>query len=213
MAEPQLLASVYHAILSRLVAEGRRLNDASGRRVPAGADAWLGRLGAAPALPDLPARFLPLPEEEEQRALGSSSELHELPMLRGWLADEEFLRSLALRLDEIAASPLYVDERQRAEQAARTIADAAESYLDEPRRQRLATRLLAVAAHLEALGDPAHARQAGAVARGLRAGLPSARVPFARMLVEKALPGRAAPEAAAPGEPPPGAPLIVAPGR
>jgi hypothetical protein len=134
-------------------------------------------------------------------------------MLRGWLADEEFLRSLALRLDEIAASPLYVDERQRAEQAARTIADAAESYLDEPRRQRLATRLLAVAAHLEALGDPAHARQAGAVARGLRAGLPSARVPFARMLVEKAFPGRAAPEAGAPGEPPPGAPLIVAPGR
>ena len=52
-------------------------------------------------------------------------------------------------------------------------------------------RLLAVAAHLEALGEPAHARRAAAVARGLRAGLPPDRVPFARMLVEKAFPARA----------------------
>ncbi len=201
------IAEVEPGMARSLVAQARGLNESSGRPLPDGADAWLARLGPAAPPDDPRARFPPLPEEEERAALDGSGVLHELPVLRGWLADEEMLRDLARRLDEIAVSPLYLDERQRAEQAARTVAGAAEAWLDEPRRHRLAARLFATAAHLEALGEPAHARTAAAAARAVAAGVPARRIPFARLLVEKAFP--AGPSAAAPGAGEPS--LIVAP--
>ncbi len=191
-----------------LVAAARQMNENSGRRVPEGADAWLARLGPAAPLED-PARDFPrLPDEEEGAALLASARLHELPMLRGWLAEEGFLRGLAGKLDEISVSPLYLDDRQRAEQAARAIADAVEAYLDEPRRRRLAGRLFAVAAQLAVLGDVENARSAAAAARAVAAGLPGSRIPFARLLVEKAFPPPASP---LPPDAPAEEPLIVAP--
>ncbi len=190
-----------------LVARAARLNESSGRPLPEGGDAWLARLGPPAPAEDPGTRFPALPEEEERAALQGSAALHELPVLRGWLAEEEVLRDLALRLDEIAVSPLYLDERQRAQQAARAVADATEGWLDEPRRRRLSARLLATAAHLEALGDPASARIAGAVARALAAGVPASRIPFARLMVEKAFPATPLANEPAPGEPS----LIVSP--
>jgi len=190
------------------VASARALADSSGRRLPAGTDVWLGRLGPAPPPPDLAARFPPLPEEEEREALAASGRLHELPMLRGWLADEEVLKALAGRLDEIAVSPLYIDERQRAEQAVGAVAETVERWLDEPRRSRLAARLFAVAAQLQRAGDADPARWAAAAARALAAGTPAARIPFARLLVEKAFPAPS--PSAAPADEKGGA-LIVGP--
>ncbi len=201
------VAEIEPGLARSLVAQASGLNEPSGRRLPDGADAWLARLGPAAPPEDPRARFPPLPEEEERAALEESGALLELPVLRGWLADEEVLRDLARRLDEIAVSPLYLDERQRAQQVARTVADAAEAWLDEPRRHRLATRLFATAAHLETLGDRDHARIAAAVARAVAAGVPARRIPFARLLVEKAFP--AGPSAPEPGPSEPS--LIVAP--
>jgi hypothetical protein len=136
--------------------------------------------------------------------------------LRGWLADEGYLRTVAGKLDEVAVSPLYLDERQRAEQMARVLAAAVDGYFDDGRRGLLAGRLYAIAEHLVARGDHAHARLAAATARALRSPAPAQTIPFARLLVEKAFPpdpaasaagGSAAPATPA-GEP---APLIVAP--
>jgi hypothetical protein len=171
-----------------LVAAARRLNEISGRRLPEGAEAWLGRLGPAAPLGDPARDFPPLPEAEERAALLASARLHGLPMMRGWLAEEGFLRELAHKLDEIAVSPLYLDEHQRAEQAAQVIGDAVESYLDEPRRHRLAGRLFATAAQLVALGDVQNARLSAAAARAVAAGVAGSQIPFARLLVEKAFP-------------------------
>jgi hypothetical protein len=144
--------------------------------------------------------------------------LHDLPLLRGWLADEGYLRQLAARLDEVAVSPLYLDERQRSDQMQRLVADAAAAYLDDPRRAQLSARLLEVAAHLADRGDAAHAQAAAAAARALRAGRPAEEIPFARLLVEKAFPaavaGATTPGGQPPGIPPgtpPGSPLIVPP--
>lgn len=201
------VAEIEPGLARWLVAQARGLNEPSGRPLPDGADAWLARLGPVEPPGDPQARFPPLPEEEERAALEGSGALLELPVLRGWLADEEMLRDLARRLDEIAVSPLYLDERQRAQQVARTVADAVEAWLDEPRRRRLAARLLSTAAHLEALGDPPHARTAAAVARAVAAGVPAGRIPFARLLVERAFP--AGPSA--PGSGPSQPSLIVAP--
>ena len=193
-----------------IVAAARALNETSGQRIPDGADLWLGQLGPAAPLADPAAGFPPLPPDEEHDALAASEKLHDLPLLKGWIADEGYLRTLAVKLDEIAVSPLYIDERQRAEQSAQVLADAVEAYFDEGRRRQVSGRLFAVAEHLRERDDPAHARAAAAAARALAAGAPAASIPFARGLVEKAFP----PPAADPTAPPPRAepsPLIVAP--
>jgi hypothetical protein len=198
-----------------MVVAARARNDASGQRVPEGADLWLAQLGPAAPPPDPAEGFPPLPPEEERAALAASAALHELPLLKGWLADEDFLRGVAGKLDEAAMSPLYVDERQRADRMAGIVAEAVDAWLDPERRRLLAARLFVVAEHLRERGDPARAHAAAAAAHALAAGAPAAAVPFARLLVEKAFPavaphgglGGAPPDAAAPPE----SPLIVAP--
>jgi hypothetical protein len=194
-----------------IVARARAMNETSGARLPDGADAWLRRLGPVAAAPRDPAeRFPPLPPDEERDAVASSAKLHDLPLLGGWMADEDYLRGVAHRLDEIAVSPLYLDERQRAEAMARTVSDAVDGFFDDARRARFAARLFGAAEHLERRGDAAHARLAAATARALLSGAPAGAVPFARLLVEKAFPPAepAAPPVARAPEP---GPLIVAP--
>jgi hypothetical protein len=195
-----------------IVAAARVRNETTGQRVPGGADLWLAQLGPAAPLTDPADRFPPLAEDEERAALSASAKLHDLPLLRGWLADEDYLRTIAGKLDEVAVSPLYIDERQRAEGMARVIADAVAGYFDARRRAVLAARLFSVAEHLTDRGDLAHADAAAATARALRAGVAPEAIPFARLLVEKAFPAAApAPAAGPPGGPPAGEPLIVPP--
>ena len=198
-----------------LVAAARSINEVAGTTAPEGADAWLSRLGPTTPPLDPAARFAPLRDDEETAALEASGRLHDLPLVRGWLADGDALRALALKLDEIAVSSLYIDERQRAEAACDAIARAVESELDGARRALWASRLFAIADHLDRAGDSTHARLAAASARALRGGLPGARIPFARLLVEKAFPPSTEPAA----EPAPapaagtGSPLILPPTR
>src|SRR6185369_17023356 len=109
------VAEIEAATARAIVAAARALNDAARAPPPEGADAWLARAGPAGAPPDPAARFAaPLSDEEERAALEASARLHDLPLLRGWLADEDALRALAAKLDEVAVSPLYLDEQQRA---------------------------------------------------------------------------------------------------
>jgi hypothetical protein len=192
-----------------LVAAARALNDRSGQRVPEGADLWLGQLGPAEPVAEPPAPG-PLPEAQEREALAASGALLFHPIFATWMADEAFLREVAAKLDEVTVSPLYVDERQRQEQLARTVADAVDRYLDDRRRAALVRRLEAVAGHLAGRGDADRASSAAAAARALAAGAPARTVPFARALVERAFPGvSAAPPPRDP--PPPDAPLVVVP--
>jgi hypothetical protein len=192
-----------------VVAAARAQNDRSGQRVPEGADLWLAHVGPAAPLPDA-APAAALTPDEERAALAASGALHELPLFSTWLAEEPFLREVAAKLDEVTVSPLYVDERQRAEQVLRTVADAVERYFDEGRRALLSQRLLAVSAHLDERGDAAGARAAAAAARALSSGVPARGVPFARLLVEKAFPGVATQDAL-PEAPAEGSPLVLSP--
>jgi hypothetical protein len=189
-----------------VVAAARKLNDVSGARPPDGADAWLARLGPGVPPEDLAARFAPLPPEEERAAVEASARLHDLPLVRGWLADEDELRALAQKLDEIAVSSLYLDERQRSDAARDAVSAAVASHFDGPRRSLWAGRLFTIADHLERAGDPVHARLAAATARALKEGIEAARIPFARLLVEKAFPPDPDQAAAAPSAQ---GPLIV----
>jgi hypothetical protein len=194
-----------------LVAAARALNDRSGQRVPEGADLWLGQLGPATAVAE-PVAPGPLPEAHERDALAASGALHLHPLFTSWMPQEAFLREVAAKLDEVAVSPLYVDDRQRAEQLVRTVADAVDRYLDDGRRTALVRRLNGIAAFLAERGDADRANSAAAAARALAAGAPARSVPFARTLVEKAFPGVTTPPPEPPAEPSsPESPLIVAP--
>lgn len=198
------VAEVPPALAHAMIAAARATNEAGGHLVPPGADRWLEQLGPAPALPDASADFPPLPEEEERDAVGESGRLHDLPLLRGWLADEPLLRGVAATLDEIAVSKAYADDAQRLTQMTRVISDAVATWFDAPRIERFAGRLFETAAHLLRAGDAAHARLAAAAARALRRGVPPHEVPVARLCVQKAFP------AATPGGglPSPG-PLVI----
>jgi hypothetical protein len=171
-----------------LLAAARGRNAGSGQRVPEGADRWLTGLGPAPALPD-PAAALPaLPEPEEAEALAASGALHDLPLLKGWLADEPFLRRVAAQLDELEASPLELAPEQKRERLRGVVEAAVADSLPPERRPRLAARLFDVAEHLASAGREPEARAAGAAARAVAAGRPPGDIPFARRLVEKAFP-------------------------
>jgi hypothetical protein len=192
------------------VTAARTLHAASGVRVPDGTDGWLSRLGPFRPPPSLEERFPPLPADEEREALAGSARLHELPLIRGWLADEDVLRALALKLDEIGVSSLYIDERQRAEGAASAVTEAIAAYFDDAGRRRWAARLFATAEHLARSGDKVHPPLAAAAARALASGVAPANIPFARLLFEKAFPP--APETPPLLEASPGSHLIVPPG-
>ncbi len=182
-----------------LVTAARRRNEASGRAVPEGADGWLARIGPGAPAPDASTLLPTLEGAEEDAALAASAALHELPMLRGWLAEESILRALATRLDAIGAEPPGPGDRDARMAAA--IAETVESWLDAPCRALLSSRLLDVAVHLHGLRLADRAAQAASAARALARGVPGRDVPFARHMVEKAFPSRQPGAPAAPARP------------
>ena len=182
------LAEIDPELCKGLLAAARKLNETAGTPLPDGADGWLARLGPAAPPPDPAERFPPLADDDEQAAVEASGHLHELPLVRSWLAEEDALRALAHKLDEIGVSSLYVDERQRAQATLGALEDAVERHFDAARRAVWASRLFSLADHLDRAGAPAHAGQAAAAARALRASVPATHIPFARLLFEKAFP-------------------------
>ena len=175
------------------IAAARALNERSGQRVPDGADQWLGQLGAPPPLADPAAALPPLDAEAERAALAASAALHDLPLLRGWLGEEPFLREVAAALDEVEKSPLALDAGQKAERLRAVVQEAVERYYTPERRARLASRLLEVAAWFARTGHADPSAQAAAAARALARRRPAAPGPLRRAPRREGVPGRAAP--------------------
>jgi hypothetical protein len=170
----------------------RALNGAAGTRVPDGADHWLAQLGPAPSVPAPGAALAPLDAAGTAEALARSAALLDLPLLKGWLPEEPWLREVAKRLDDPdgaaeggATAGATAPRRERLEPLLR---QALEGYFTPVRRERLSTRLLEVADHLCRAGAGEDARVAAAAARALAAGTPASAIPFAVRLVEKAFP-------------------------
>ncbi len=170
-----------------LIAAARAQNGAAGTKVPDGADQWLGQLGPAPALAPPEAGLPALGEAEEAEALAGSAALFQLPLLKGWLAEEAYLREVARRLDAAGPAAGPADEAQRTSLAA-VVDEAVDAYFTPARRARLAARLLDVAGHLSRSGAAPQAASAAAVARALAAGRPVGGIPFADQLVRRAFP-------------------------
>lgn len=66
----------------------------------------------------------------------------DLPEARTWIPDEKIAREVYQELEQMAASPLVLDERQRRQQAHELVRKACDRALGGPWRARLARRLL-----------------------------------------------------------------------
>ncbi len=110
-------------------------------------------------------------------------------------------------------SSLYVDDRQRVEQAEREIDRAVERYFDEGRRKTYANRLFELVESFRQSNRAEAAARAGAAARALASGAAPTAVPFCRRLFEKLLRKPLAVAGARPAEPEPEREALIVPGR
>ncbi|MBL8952565.1 MAG: hypothetical protein JNK82_17430 [Myxococcaceae bacterium] len=164
--------------------------------MPQGAEQALNRLGVA--LVDAWPAIAREPKEPALEARGAS--LHDEREIQGWVPGEDHLKLLALRLDEVAASPLQLSEAQKREQRMQKAAlTAAELTAEE--RKIYAHRLWRMAELFEASGREEKGHIARAEAR-LLANEPKAPSRFLERLFEKVV--RIAEQSAPPPE---GAPL------
>ncbi|MBI5549274.1 MAG: hypothetical protein HY901_35765 [Deltaproteobacteria bacterium] len=155
----------------------------------------------------------PLPAEQEARRLAEGGQLFEEREVKPWIPDADAVRSLALKLDEISTSALYVDEVQRREQVAVEVDRAVVGYFDATRRSRYSQRLFELMEAFRAQKRGDAAERAGAAARALAGTqIASTAIPFCRQMFEKLLlalrPGSGAPAPA----PAPTAQGLIVPG-
>ncbi len=127
----------------------------------------------------------PLPEPQESQRLAESAQLHREPEARVWMPEEEALRALSLKLEEVSQSSLYIDEKQREDQAARELETAVTAHFTPPRCALWSERLFELAEALQVTGRPEASERAAATARALGRGAASASIPFCRELFEK----------------------------
>ncbi|HEY3452225.1 MAG TPA: hypothetical protein VGK67_38125 [Myxococcales bacterium] len=139
----------------------------------------------------------PLAAALEAQRLSESAQLHEEREVRTWIPEADVVRALGLKLDEIDASALYVDEAQKKEQRDHELGKAVEAFFDPKRRALYANRLFELAEALRNQKRTESAERAAATARALEKGEKLAAIPFCRRMFEKLLAGgpKAAPAA------------------
>ena len=168
-----------------LLAEAVRSNLASRTPFPPDSDVALRHLGVEAATDELSP--LPPPEDGDAALAVESGALHREPELAAWFPPESELKRLALRVDEVRASPLALRPEQQAEALRERIRGQAEEFFDPPRRRLYARRLWTVAPALERRGAGHAAQVARATARRMFHGAPGLFPPFAEQLFGKVL--------------------------
>jgi hypothetical protein len=167
-----------------LVAEAAGTNLRSKTPFPAGMEMVLAHLGIKAW--ESPGE-LPQPTDGDQGLAVNGASLHDEPEIAQWLPPIDALRELALKAQEIAVSPLYIDENQRAQQLRQTIQTMAEGFFSEPMRKLYARRLWHMADLFDRGGRSGPATVARAEARRLFHGAPGLFSPFGVKLFEKVL--------------------------
>jgi hypothetical protein len=161
---------------------------AAGGTVPAELDHWIARLGAAGPEPAPIHARLPAALLADPALLDGSAALLDLPELTGWFLDPASVASESVEWLQARESRLVVSDQIKAERLAALVDRIIETRFDAVTRRRWQGRLDEQAYVLLALGRPAEAARAVAVARALAD--PEARLtrlPFLRALVERSL--------------------------
>jgi hypothetical protein len=142
IAEKMTTARVEPAVARWLIDDAARRAQLAGRGLPAGYARALQTLGPPPGgeHPALAVTPVSVPDDQLRQ-------LFELRELAAWLPEQDFLRSLALRLEEVATSRIVVDDQQRRAQLAAAIERAVAEYHTSD-RCRVCRQLLLDTTHL-----------------------------------------------------------------
>jgi len=182
-----LAGEVPRAYARSLVARALDLTDRTRRSVPPSFNEVAFLLGPTVGPMASPGRALPRAEDERLLAI-RAAELLARPEFRSWVPPEADARPLQARLDEIAASTLYIDDAQRQASVRAHVSGLAESFWTRQRRELVADRLfdMAYLLHRAARREPAALSAASAWALVSDAALES--VSFAYAYFEQLLP-------------------------
>jgi len=118
-----------------LIAEAEGAGSRNGFSPPATYADALRMLGPAPEpLPPPPGNAVELGPDGELPHQLAGAALFEDPLFMSWIPEEDAVRSFALRVDEIAVSQLYLDQKQKEEAFERAAEEASQFYFNSARR-------------------------------------------------------------------------------
>ena len=101
----------------------------------------------------------------DQNLIREAGELHDLDEFSDWMPDEETLKTVQTRLEEVEAGQVAINQKQKIEQVQKILDQAVENLLEgQERRERYQNRLLQMAEYLQRTERPDHARKAAAAA-------------------------------------------------
>ncbi len=185
-AEGVLVGAVPRSYARGLVTQALDQNARARRAVPAGYQEVAFVLGPPEPPTPSPGRTLSLPEDESALAR-RAAELIAIREMRTWLPEEEPLQHLALKIEEIQVSALYLDEAQRQKGLRSAVDDAVRDYWTRERRRRAAERLFDLGYLLNGAKRLEHAALALACALDLDSDRPVESVTFCYALFERIL--------------------------
>jgi hypothetical protein len=181
--EPKGAVEIPFGRAQALFADAAQKNLVSKTPYPDDTDEALRHFGVTPTAL---AEEIPAPTADDAGLAAGSAALHDEKEIAAWFPPIDALRALALKHDEITASPLYINEGQRLEQLTHATRSAAESFFTPAMRRLYGARLWAMGDFFELGARPAPAALARAEARRLFHGAPGASA-FGHRLFEKVI--------------------------
>ncbi len=202
MSKDMLVAEAPRTYVRGLITRALDLNARARTPVPPSFNDVSFVLGPACPPEPSPGRKLPLPEGVEVLA-AQSGEMLEWPELRRWMPPNEVVQSLALRVDEISVSPLYIDDAQRDQTTMAAVRSAVAAFWTNEVRELWAERVFDLAHVLDKVSRGTERDMALATAQSLATDRPIDAIGFCAALFERvlaALAAQAEPEAPKPAE-------------
>jgi hypothetical protein len=101
----------------------------------------------------------------DQSLIREAAELHDLEEFSDWMLDEETLKTVQSKLEEVESGQVTINDQQKVEQVQKILDQAVESLLEgEERRTRYQNRLFEMAEYLHRTGRTEPAKKAAAAA-------------------------------------------------
>jgi hypothetical protein len=171
-----LLGDPKHALLEITYAEAwKRISAAAARSREASRPLPEGYLDAKNTLPEPKQEGAELADprslfdqdklKDDQGLIREAAELHDLDEFSDWMPDEETLKTVQSKLEEVESGQVAINQQQKVEQVQKILDQAVENLLEgQERRDRYQSRLLQMAEYLQRTDRPELAQKAAAAA-------------------------------------------------
>jgi hypothetical protein len=171
-----LLGDPKHALLEISYAEAwKRISAAAARSREASRPLPDGYLDAKNTLPEPKQEAAELVDprslfdqdqlKDDQDLIREAAQLHDLEEFSDWMPDEDTLKTVQSKLEEVESSQVTINEQQKVEQVQKVLDQAVENLLEgQERRERYQNRLLQMAEYFQRTDRPEPAQKAAAAA-------------------------------------------------